>query len=185
MIDSFKNDIDIRMMRCLEIFKSKIHKIRTGRISPSILDGLHIEYYEKKTLLNQLANIIMETSNTLKISVFDHSVVNLIEKAILNSHLEVNPIVVGNNIKIIFPPLTEERRKKLFKIVRSEAEAVRICIRNVRRDANDFLKKNIKKKIISKDIEYFLQNEVQILTDSYIRKIDHLLLQKESEIMKF
>lgn len=185
MINKFKKNIDIRMNKCLDMLNIKMNKIRTGRVSVKLLDGIFIEYYGSKISLQEVAKIIVETSNTLKISVFDHQIVNKIEKAIINSHLEINPIVIGNHIRIIIPPLTEERRKKLSKMIRFEAEKSRVCIRNIRREANDILKSNIKNKIMNKDLEYLSQNEIQKLTDFYVGKIDSLLLKKESEIMKF
>ncbi|CAL4042543.1 Ribosome-recycling factor [Buchnera aphidicola (Phyllaphis fagi)] len=184
MMDNFKKDIDIQMSTCIEVFKNQISKIKTGRVSVSLLDGIFVEYYGRKTPIQELSNIIVENSHTLKLSIFDHVVTKMIEKAISLSHLELNPIVRGNDIRIIIPPLTEEKRKAIFKIIRKKAEETRISIRNIRRNANDVLKKNIKDKIINKDLERCMNNEIQILTDCYIKKINDMLLDKEYEIMK-
>ncbi|OON39883.1 ribosome recycling factor [Izhakiella australiensis] len=185
MINDIKKDADTRMDKCVEVFKNNISKIRTGRASPSILDGISVEYYGAPTPLKQLASITVEDSRTLKVNVFDRSVSAAIEKAIMASDLGLNPSSAGSDIRVPLPPLTEERRKDLIKIVRGEAEQGRVSVRNVRRDANDKLKALLKDKEIGEDEERRAQDEVQKLTDASIKKIDAALSEKETELMDF
>nr|WP_241748251.1 ribosome recycling factor [Providencia rettgeri] len=173
------------MEKSLEAFKNQISKVRTGRASPSLLDGITVEYYGSATPLRQLANVTVEDSRTLAISVFDRSMSPAIEKAIMASDLGLNPSSAGTVIRVPLPPLTEERRKDLIKVVRGDAEQGRIAVRNVRRDANDKVKALLKDKEISEDDERRSQDDIQKLTDSYIKKVDEALAQKEAELMEF
>nr|WP_232800936.1 MULTISPECIES: ribosome recycling factor [Providencia] len=173
------------MEKSLEAFKNQISKVRTGRASPSLLDGITVEYYGSATPLRQLANVTVEDSRTLAISVFDRSMSPAIEKAIMASDLGLNPSSAGTVIRVPLPPLTEERRKDLIKVVRGEAEQGRIAVRNVRRDANDKVKALLKDKEISEDDERRSQDDIQKLTDNYIKKVDEALAQKEAELMEF
>ncbi|MCG8707223.1 ribosome recycling factor [Brenneria sp. 4F2] len=185
MINEIRKDAETRMEKCVEVFKNQISKIRTGRASPSILDGIQVEYYGSATPLRQLANIVVEDSRTLAITVFDRSLSSAVEKAIMSSDLGLNPSSASSVIRVPLPPLTEERRKDLIKIVRGEAEQGRVSVRNVRRDANDKLKAQLKDKAISEDEERRAQDDVQKLTDLYIKKVDSALAEKESELMEF
>lgn len=185
MINDIKKDAEVRMDKCIEVFKNNISKIRTGRASPSILDGIQVDYYGSPTPLRQLANITAEDARTLAITVFDRSVSAAVEKAIINSDLGLNPASAGTTIRVPLPPLTEERRKDLIKIVKAEAEHGRVAVRNVRRDANDKLKALLKDKEISEDDERKAQDEVQKLTDAVVKKIDAALAEKETELMTF
>lgn len=159
--------------------QNQISKIRTGRASPSILDGIMVEYYGAATPLRQLANVTVEDSRTLKINVFDRSLSQAVEKAIMSSDLGLNPSSAGSDIRVPLPPLTEERRKDLIKIVRGEAEQGRVAVRNVRRDANDKVKALLKDKEISEDEERRSQDEIQKMTDAYIKLVDAALAEKE------
>ena len=185
MINEIQKDAQDRMEKSLEAFKNQISKVRTGRASPSLLDGITVEYYGSATPLRQLANVTVEDSRTLAISVFDRSMSPAIEKAIMASDLGLNPSSAGTVIRVPLPPLTEERRKDLIKVVRGDAEQGRIAIRNVRRDANDKVKALLKDKEISEDDERRSQDDIQKLTDSYIKKVDEALAQKEAELMEF
>ncbi|ATA25042.1 ribosome recycling factor [Brenneria goodwinii] len=185
MINEIRKDAETRMEKCVEVFKNQISKIRTGRASPSILDGIQVEYYGSATPLRQLANIVVEDSRTLAITVFDRTLGPAVEKAIMSSDLGLNPSSASSVIRVPLPPLTEERRKDLIKVVRGEAEQGRVSVRNVRRDANDKLKAQLKDKAISEDEERRAQEEVQKLTDLYIKKVDTALAEKESELMEF
>lgn len=185
MINEIQKDAQDRMEKSLEAFKNQISKVRTGRASPSLLDGITVEYYGSATPLRQLANVTVEDSRTLAISVFDRSMSPAIEKAIMASDLGLNPSSAGTVIRVPLPPLTEERRKDLIKVVRGEAEQGRIAVRNVRRDANDKVKALLKDKEISEDDERRSQDDIQKLTDSYIKKVDEALAQKETELMEF
>ena len=168
MISDIRKDAEVRMDKCVEAFKTQISKIRTGRASPSLLDG-----------------IVVEDSRTLKINVFDRSMSPAVEKAIMASDLGLNPNSAGSDIRVPLPPLTEERRKDLTKIVRGEAEQARVAVRNVRRDANDKVKALLKDKEISEDDDRRSQDDVQKLTDAAIKKIEAALADKEAELMQF
>ena len=169
VISDIKKDADTRMEKCVEAFKNTISKVRTGRASPSLLDGIVVEYYGTPTPLRQLASVTVEDSRTLKINVFDRTLSAAVEKAIMKSDLGLNPSSAGSDIRVPLPALTEERRKDLIKIVRGEAEQGRVSVRNVRRDANDKIKALLKDKEISEDDERRAQDEIQKMTDAYIK----------------
>lgn len=185
MINEIKKDAEVRMEKCVEAFKTTISKVRTGRASPALLDGIVVEYYGTPTPLRQLASVTVEDSRTLKINVFDRSIGPAVEKAIMASDLGLNPNSAGTDIRVPLPPLTEERRKDLIKIVRAEAEQGRISVRNVRRDANDKVKALLKDKEISEDDDRRSQDEIQKTTDANIKKVDLALAEKEKELMDF
>ncbi|KAA8727865.1 ribosome recycling factor [Ewingella americana] len=185
MINDIKKDAEIRMEKCVEAFKNHISKIRTGRASPGILDGIMVDYYGSSTPLRQLAQVTVEDSRTLAISVFDRTVSAAVEKAIMTSDLGLNPSSAGATIRVPLPALTEERRKDLIKVVRSEAEQGRVSVRNVRRDANDKTKALLKDKEISEDEDRRSQDEIQKMTDMFIKKVDAALAEKETELMDF
>ncbi|MGP1956235.1 MAG: ribosome recycling factor [Arsenophonus sp. NC-PE1-MAG3] len=185
MINKIKKDAQERMEKSVDALKSQINKIRTGRASPSLLDGIMVEYYGSATPLRQLANITTEDSYTLAITVFDRKLALAVEKAIIASNLGLNPSSTGTIIRLPLPPLTEERRKDLIKVVRNDAEQGRVSVRNARRDANDKIKILLKDKKISDDLERRAQDEIQKLTDNYIMKIDESLEEKEKELMEF
>ncbi len=185
MINEIKKDAEIRMEKCVESFKTHISKIRTGRASPGILDGIMVEYYGSATPLRQLAQVTVEDSRTLAISVFDRSISAAVEKAIMTSDLGLNPSSAGATIRVPLPALTEECRKDLIKVVRGEAEQGRVSVRNVRRDANDKTKALLKDKEISEDEDRRSQDDIQKLTDIFIKKIDVALSEKEAELMEF
>lgn len=185
MINEIKKDAQDRMEKSVDALKNQISKVRTGRASPSLLDGIMVDYYGSATPLRQLANVTVEDARTLAISVFDRSMSPAIEKAIMASDLGLNPSSAGTVIRVPLPPLTEERRKDLIKVVRAEAEQGRIAVRNVRRDANDKVKALLKDKEISEDDERRSQDDIQKLTDNFIKKVDDALAQKEAELMEF
>ncbi|MBZ6388069.1 MULTISPECIES: ribosome recycling factor [Pantoea] len=185
MINDIKKDAETRMDKCVEAFKNTISKVRTGRASPSLLDGIVVEYYGTPTPLRQLASVTVEDSRTLKINVFDRSMGPAVEKAIMASDLGLNPSSAGSDIRVPLPALTEERRKDLIKVVRGEAEQGRVSVRNVRRDANDKIKALLKDKEISEDDERRTQDEIQKMTDARIKNVDAALAEKEKELMEF
>lgn len=185
MINEIKQDAEQRMEKSIEAFKSQISKIRTGRAHPSLLDGIQVEYYGSATPLRQLANVVAEDARTLAVSVFDRSLIQAVEKAILTSDLGLNPSSAGTTIRVPLPPLTEERRRDLTKIVRGEAEQAKVAVRNIRRDANDQIKALLKDKEISEDDERKAQDVIQKLTDAYVKKVDESLAEKEKELMEF
>ncbi|RUO32037.1 ribosome recycling factor [Aliidiomarina sedimenti] len=184
MINDVIKDAKERMAKSVDALKSQMSKVRTGRAHPSILDGVRVPYYGAETPLNQLANITVEDSRTLAITVFDKSTTGAVEKAIMTSDLGLNPASAGTVIRVPLPPLTEERRKELVKVVRSEAEQGRVAVRNIRRDANGDLKELLKEKEITEDDEHKGQDDIQKITDEAIKKIDDALTAKEAELME-
>lgn len=184
MINEIKKDAQERMEKSVEALKNNLLKIRTGRAHPSLLSGISVEYYGAQTPLNQVANVVAEDSRTLAITVFDKELAGLIEKAIMMSDLGLNPMSAGTVIRVPLPPLTEERRKDLVKIVRGEAENGRVAIRNIRRDANGDVKALLKEKEISEDDDRRAQDEIQKLTDAAVKSIDEVLAVKEKELME-
>ncbi len=184
MINDVKNSAKNSMEKAVESFKNQLSRVRTGRAQPALLDGIMVDYYGSATPLKQIGNIVAEDARTLAITVYDNSAIKTVEKAIMDSGLGLNPQTAGNNIRIPLPPLTEERRKEFIKVVRAEAEKERVSIRNTRRDSNNDLKAAVKDKLISEDEEKRATDEIQKLTDSYIKKIDEILSAKEKELME-
>ncbi|WP_367680360.1 ribosome recycling factor [Candidatus Fukatsuia anoeciicola] len=185
MINKIKTDTSENMKKCIEVFRGRINKIRTGRATPSILDSILIKYYDNMTPLRQLASIVTEDSRTLAITMFDDNMRSTVEKAIRISDLGLNPISVGSIIRVPLPPLTEERRKELIKTVRVEAEKSRTIVRNIRHDANKKIKALLKNSVIGEDKEHNTKDNIQKLTDVHIKKIDALLAIKEADLMTF
>ena len=173
------------MEKGVEAVKNQISKIRTRRTHPSLQDCINVEYYGAATPLRQVANVVAEDARTLAITVFDRSLISAVEKAIMASDLGLNPASAGTVIRVPLPPLTEERRRDLTKIVRAEAEQGRVAVRNIRRDANDKIKALLKEKEISENDERKAQDEIQKLTDLYVKKVDEALAEKEKELMDF
>ena len=184
MINDIIKDAKERMSKSVEALKAQMSKVRTGRAHPSILDGVKVSYYGAETPLNQLANITIEDSRTLAITVFDKSTSGAVEKAIMSADLGLNPAAAGAVIRVPLPPLTEERRKELVKVVRAEAEQGKVAVRNIRRDANGDVKELLKEKEITEDDDRKAQDDIQKITDDSIKKIDELLTAKEAELME-
>ncbi|MGB5444096.1 MAG: ribosome recycling factor [Psychromonas sp.] len=184
MINEIQKDVQTRMGKSVEAFKNQLAKIRTGRAHPSLLDGIMVPYYGSNTPLRQVGNVSTEDARTLTVTVFDASLIKAVEKAIMGSNLGLNPMSAGTVIRIPLPPLTEERRRDLIKVVRGEAENSRIAIRNVRRDANGDLKSLENDKDISEDEQRTGEGLVQKVTDEYIKQIDDLLAIKEKELLE-
>ncbi|MFN3872169.1 MAG: ribosome recycling factor [Ignavibacterium sp.] len=177
-------DAKNRMDKTLETLRSELAKVRTGKATTALLDGIKVDYYGNMTPINQVGNLTVLDAHTLSITPWDKSMIPVIEKAILEANLGFNPVSDGTNIKIPVPPLTEERRKDFVKIVKKFGEDAKIAIRNVRRDANEHLKKEQKDKKMSEDELKIAEDEVQKLTDQHIKMIDDLLKHKEKEIME-
>jgi ribosome recycling factor len=184
MIEEIKEDAGTRMGKSIEAMKQALSKIRTGRAHASLLDHIKVDYYGSEVPLAQAANITVEDSRTLMVSPWEKSMVQVIEKAIMKSDLGLNPNTAGTSIRIPMPPLTEERRKDMVRIVRSEAEATRVAIRNIRRDANSDFKDLLKEKEISEDDERHAQDDIQKLTNHFVDEADKLLADKEAELME-
>lgn len=184
MINEIKQDAQERMAKSIESLKGSLNKIRTGRAHASLLDNISVDYYGMETPLNQVGNISVPDARNLSITVFDKGMIAAVEKAIMKSDLGLNPQSNGTLIRIPLPPLTEERRKDLVKVVRGEAEGGKIAIRNVRRDANSDIKALQKEKEISEDEQHQAEDEIQKITDTFIKQVDELLVKKEAELME-
>ncbi len=184
MIEEIKKDAESRMGKSIEALKQELGKIRTGRAHTSLLDHIRVEYYGSEVPLSQVANVSVEDSRTLTVSPWEKPMVRVIEKAILTSDLGLNPSSAGTVIRIPMPPLTEERRKDMVRVVRSEAEAARVAVRNIRRDANNDFKELLKEKEISEDDERRAADDIQKLTNRFVQEVDKLLAVKEAELME-
>ncbi len=177
------NTTQEKMDKSIDTFKQALSKIRTGRAQTSLLDHIHVEAYGQATPLSHVANISVLDNNTLSVSPWDRSTFGAIEKAIRESDLNLNPISMGELIKVPLPAITEERRRDLVKVIKNEGESAKIAVRNLRRDANDTFKKQLKDKLISEDEERRAQDEVQKMTDKFVTLIDKLLADKEKELL--
>jgi ribosome recycling factor len=184
MTEDIIRDTDQRMKKTLESMKHELSKIRSGRAHPSLLEQVMVSYYGSEVPINQVANVNILDARTLNVSVWDKSALAAVDKAIRSSDLGLNPVSVGDSLKVPLPPLTEDRRKELIKVVRAEAEKGRVAIRNVRRDANTHLKELVKEKEISDDDERRAEERVQKLTNAHIEEIEKLLASKEGELME-
>ncbi len=184
MIDEILQDAEARMGKSVEALSKELTKIRTGRAHPSLLDQVSVEYYGNATPIKQVANVTVEDSRTLVVTPWEKQMVPAVEKAIMNAGLGLNPATAGTVIRIPMPPLTEERRRDLVKVVKGEAENGRIAIRNIRRDANSDFKDLLKEKEITEDECRNAEEEVQKLTNKYIARVDEVLAAKEKELME-
>lgn len=171
------------MGKSVDALNNELAKVRTGRAHPSLLDHITVSYYGNETPLNQVANITVDDARTLAVSPWEKTMVAAVEKAIMSSDLGLNPNSAGTVIRVPLPPLTEERRKDLIRVVRQEAEQARVAVRNIRRDANQDLKNLVKEKLISEDDEHRGQEIIQKLTDQHVKDVDELLTKKEEDLM--
>ncbi|HUK02722.1 MAG TPA: ribosome recycling factor [Steroidobacteraceae bacterium] len=184
MIEDLKKDAQARMAKCVQTFQAETKKLRTGRAHPSLIEHLKVDYYGSEVPLQQVASINVEEGRTLVVSPWEKSMVQAVEKAIQKSDLGLNPLTAGTVIRIPMPPLTEERRRDITKVVRHDAENARVAVRNVRRDVMADIKEMLKEKLVSQDDERRGETDVQKLTDKYVAEIDQLLAAKEKEIMQ-
>ena len=184
MLEDLKKDATARMHKCVQVFQADLKKMRTGRAHPSLVDHLKVDYYGNDVPLQQVASINVEDARTLTISPWEKSMVGPIEKAIHKSDLGLTPMTAGTVIRVPLPPLTEERRRDITKVVRQDAESARVSIRNVRRDVLADVKELLKEKEISQDDERKAQDEIQKLTDRHVAEIDQQLGAKEKEILQ-
>jgi ribosome recycling factor len=184
MIEDIKKDASERMKKSVVALGNAMAKIRAGRAHTSLLDHLQVSYYGSDVPLSQVANVGVEDSRTLSVTPWEKDMVPVIEKAIMNSDLGVNPNSAGMTIRIPIPPLTEERRRDLVKVAKSEAENARVAVRNIRRDANSTLKELLKEKEISEDEARGAEEDIQKITDATIKEIDQVLSEKETDLME-
>ncbi|MGH1427132.1 MAG: ribosome recycling factor [Arenicella sp.] len=183
MIEEILKDAEQRMVKSVDSLKLVLAKVRTGRASPALIQHLTVDYYGTQTPISQVANVTVQDARTLGIQPWEKPMVPLIEKAIMESDLGLNPVTAGEIIRIPLPPLTEERRKEMAKIVASEGEGGKVAIRNIRRDANSSVKDLLKEKEITEDDDKVAHDRIQKLTDSYIVVVDEVIADKEKEIM--
>jgi ribosome recycling factor len=185
MINDVKKEAEQRMQRGIEAFKEDLRKLRTGRAHAGLLEQVVVEYYGTNVPVKQTANISVEDARTLVVTPWEKNMVSAVEKAIINAGLGLNPVTAGQVIRVPLPPMTEERRRDLVKVVRAHAETARVGLRNVRREALGDIKDLLKEKMIAEDDERRAQDEIQKLTDRYVGSVDALLKDKETEIMEF
>ena len=182
-VSELKQNADQKMQKSIESLKNDLSKVRTGRAHPSLLDQVHVDYYGSPTPLSQVANLTLIDARTIGVQPWEKNRIAPVEKAIRESDLGLNPASMGDLIRVPMPALTEERRKELVKVVKHEGENAKIAVRNIRRDANEHLKKLLKDKDISEDDERRAQDDVQKMTDKFVAEVDKLVTQKEADIM--
>jgi ribosome recycling factor len=178
-----KGNAEHKMTQSIEAFKGALQRVRTGRPSPALLDVVHVDYYGSMVPISQVANLSLLDARTIGVAPWEKGMGAKIEKAIRDSDLGLNPASQGDLIRVPMPPMTEERRKELTKVVRHEGESAKIAIRNLRRDANEAVKRLVKDKEASEDDERRLQDEIQKITDKFIAEVDKLVASKEDDIM--
>ncbi|MAV30186.1 MAG: ribosome recycling factor [Cycloclasticus sp.] len=183
MIEDIVKDGNVRMGKSVESFQKSLTKVRTGRAHPSLLEDIVVSYYDVDTPLNQVATVNVEDARTLSIMPWEAGMIAPVEKAIMKADLGLNPVTAGNVIRVPMPPLTEERRRELVKVVRNEAEGAKVAIRNIRRDANSEFKEALKEKMITEDELRSGEEKIQKITDSHVKEIDKLLEVKEADLM--
>lgn len=184
MLEDIKKDARERMAKCVQTFQADLKKLRTGRATPGLIEHLKVDYYGSDVPLQQVASIAVEDGRTLVVSPWEKTVVQAIEKAIFKSDLGLTPMTAGTVIRIPMPPLTEERRREISKVLRHDAESARVAVRNVRRDVMADVKEMLKEKMISQDDERRAETEIQKLTDKHVADIEQLLAAKEKEVMQ-
>lgn len=182
-IEEIRTTTETRMDQSIEVFKSNLTRIRTGRANPALLDTVHVDYYGSQVPLSQVANVALLDARTISIQPWEKGMGAKIEKAIRESDLGLNPASMGDLIRVPMPSMTEERRKELTKVVRGEGETAKIAVRNLRRDANDAVKKLVKDKLATEDDIKRSEVEVQRVTDRHIATIDQMVASKEQDIM--
>lgn len=184
MIPELKKTAEGKMQKSLEALKSDLQKVRTGRAHTGLLDQVQVDYYGSLVPVNQVANITLVDARTIGVQPWEKKLIPVVEKAIRDSDLGLNPATMGEVVRIPMPALTEERRKELIKVVRHEGETAKVAVRNLRRDANSALKDAVKAKTISEDDERRAEEDVQKLTDRYVAEIDKMLAVKEAELLQ-
>jgi ribosome recycling factor len=183
MINDVKQSAEQKMQKSLEALKVDLGKVRTGRAHTGILDHVQVDYYGSLMPINHVANISLADSRTITVQPWEKNLISKVEKAIRDADLGLNPSTNGDVIRVPMPALTEERRRDLTKVVRGEAESAKVSVRNIRRDANETLKKMLKDKEVGEDDERRAQDEIQKLTDKFVAEIDKMLQAKETDLM--
>ena len=183
MISDVKKTAEQKMTKSVEALKTDLSKVRTGRAHTGLLDHIQVDYYGAMMPLTQVANVTLADSRTIGVQPWEKKMIPVVEKAIRDADLGLNPATSGDVIRIPMPSLTEERRKELIRVVHKEAEAARVAVRNIRRDANDHFKKLVKDKMCSEDDERHAQSDMQKLTDRFIADVDRVMQTKETDLM--
>ena len=184
MINDINKNANNQMLKRIELLQDELKKLRTGRANPSLLEHVLVSYYSNDVPLNQVASITVGDARTLLVTPWEKTLIPSIEKAIMQSDLGLNPATVGHTIRIPLPPLTEERRKNMIKMVRNTVEEARVAVRNIRRDANGKIKDLLKDKKISEDESHHAEKSIQKLTDEFIAQMDQILSKKEKDLME-
>ncbi len=184
MINEIKKDAEARMGKSLNSLRGELSKLRTGRANTALLDHVQVDYYGQKTPLNQVAGISVSDAQTLTVAAWEKPMVPVIEKAIMESGLGLNPVTAGEVIRVPIPPLTEDRRKEMVKMVRQEGENAKIAMRNIRRDALGHVKELLKDKEITEDEDKRAHDDIQKITDRFVADVDAMLATKEKELMQ-
>lgn len=184
MISDLKKTTELKMQKSIESLKNDLGKIRTGRAHAGMLDNIHVDYYGSPVPLSQVANINLIDARTIGVSPWEKKMISTVEKAIRDSDMGLNPSTNGDLIRVPMPALTEERRRDLIKVCKTEAEGARVAIRNLRRDANTALKDGLKAKLISEDDEHRAQDDIQKLTDRFVAEVEKVLAAKEQDLLQ-
>jgi ribosome recycling factor len=184
MINDIKKESEQRMQRAIEAVKEEMKRLRTGRAHAGLLEHVMVEYYGTNVPIKQTANVSVEDARTIVVTPWEKQMVSAVEKAIMNAGLGLNPVTAGQVIRVPLPPMTEERRREIVKVVRAQAETGRVAMRSVRREALSDLKELLKEKLVTEDEDRRGQDEIQKLTDRFVAQIDALLKDKEAEIME-
>ena len=184
MIDDLKKDAETRMGKSIDALKHELSKLRTGRAHPGLLEHINVEYYGSQVPLSQVANISVADARMLNVTPWEKHMVPVVEKAIMNADMGLNPATAGELIRVPLPALTEERRKDLIRVVKQEGEAAKVAIRNIRRDVLSDIKGLLKDKEITEDDDRAAQGDVQKITDKYVAEVDKLLVEKEKDLME-
>lgn len=184
MLQDIRKDAESRMQKSIDSLRNELSKIRAGRAHPSLLEHVRVDYYGTETPLTQIANVTVQDARTLAVSPWEKDMVGKIERAILESDLGLNPATNGTLIRVPLPPLTEERRRELGKVVRNEGENAKVAIRNVRRDANNDVKELLKEKEVSEDEARRSEDDIQKITDRFVKEIDDIVKEKEADLLE-
>jgi ribosome recycling factor len=183
-VPAIKADAETRMKKCIEVLKQELMKLRTGRASAQLLDHLRVDYYGSEVPISQVANVSVSDARTITVQPWEKNMVGAVERAIMTSDLGLTPNTAGQTIRIVLPPLTEQRRKELAKVVAHEGENTKVAIRNVRRDANHHCKELLKAKAITEDEDRKAEEDIQKLTDKFVKEVDAVAKHKEDELMQ-
>ena len=183
-ISAIKADADTRMNKCIDVLKHELMKLRTGRASAQLLDHLRVDYYGSQVPISQVANVTVADARTITVQPWEKAMVTAVERAIMTSDLGLTPNTAGLVIRISLPPLTEQRRKELAKVVSHEGENTKVAIRNIRRDANSHCKELLKAKLVTEDEDRRAEEDVQKLTDRFVKEVDAVVKHKEDELMQ-